>query len=50
MSIRRFLLSLALAVMLYTASAAPVIAEVDDGAAEQLRVVLDANSARLFTF
>ena len=50
MSIRRFLLSLALAVMLYTACAAPVIAEADDGAAEQLCVVLDASGARLFTF
>ena len=50
MSIRRFLLSLALAVMLYTACAAPVIAEADDGAAEQLYVVLDASGARLFTF
>ena len=50
MSIRRFLLSLALAVMLYTACAAPVSAEDEDDTTDQLRVVLDASGARLFTF
>ena len=50
MSIRRFLLSLALAVMLYAACAAPVSAEDEDDTTEQLRVVLDASGARLFTF
>ena len=50
MSIRRFLLSLALAVMLYTACSVPVSAEEDGDTTEQLRVVLDASGSRLFTF
>ena len=48
----RLLLSLTLAVALHIACASPGFAEETEGddSAEQLRVVLDAAGARLFTF